>query len=120
VPSTGFAKDVLPVGVQRRVNKDPHTKESGTASSLLCVGSHDLNILLQNNKFNFIPSDSRTAWDAATESEVHFQIVTLKMYLSVTAPPDIQSCRCAVLVIAGYISYQHNVTALRNLESVLC
>jgi hypothetical protein len=42
LPSTGFAKHVSRVGVQRRVCKDPHTNEGGTPSSLLCVGSHDL------------------------------------------------------------------------------
>jgi hypothetical protein len=44
-PSTGFAKDVPPFGVQHQVYKDPHTKK--TAYSLLCVSSHVLNTLLQ-------------------------------------------------------------------------
>jgi hypothetical protein len=83
-------------GVQPRVYKDSHTNEGCTASLLLCVHSHDLNILLQNYKSYQNSIDSRTAWDAVAESEVGFQILTLKKYLHVTAPPDKQSCRCAV------------------------
>jgi hypothetical protein len=52
------------------------------------------------------------------------QIVTLKKYLAVTAPTVILSCKCAVHVTAGYISYQYHVRtqrgSLRDLYSALC
>jgi hypothetical protein len=84
-------------------------------SSLLCVGSHDLNTLLQTINYSIILGDSRAALAAVAESKVRFQVVTLKKYvLSRHWTVDKQSCRCAVHVTAGYVSYQSNVTTQKE------
>jgi hypothetical protein len=58
----------------------PHTKEVGTASSLLRIRSHDLYALLRIINSTVILGDSRTAWDSVAGSAVRFQVVTLKKY----------------------------------------
>jgi hypothetical protein len=81
LPSTRFAKDVPPpFGFQSRVYKEPHTREGGTASSLLCGYSRGLYTSLRTINCIIILGDIRTAWDAVAESEVHFQVINLKKY----------------------------------------
>jgi hypothetical protein len=80
LPSTEFVKDVPPSASNAGFVRTPHTKECGTVSSLLCISSHDLYTLLQTANYIIILGDSQTVWDAVTESEVRFQVITLKKY----------------------------------------
>jgi hypothetical protein len=83
-------------------------------SSLLCIRSHDMNILLPNYKFYLILGTVGQRGMQAPHLRFVSQIFILREYLAVTAPPDIQSYRCAVHVTAGYISYQYNVTTQKG------
>jgi hypothetical protein len=52
-PSMECTKYVPPVGVQRWVYMSPCTKEGGSVSSLLYVGSHSLYYLVMNYTLNY-------------------------------------------------------------------